>query len=311
MPISLQARMTLTAISPRFAINTLENTLYLLLMSFTRAKAALSGTRFADLRWVEETDSTNTDAQRVLLDSAGSDPRADTDVVVVADHQRAGRGRLGRSWEAPSGASLLMSLGTNAELQDAHRGLLLTAVSVAAVRAIDSQLDVGLRIKWPNDLVAAHGGPPPTVRKVAGVLAEATPLPDGRTGYVVGIGINCNWVRISGALADIATSLDVLSGGAVDREDLAVGIIEGFAERLDLLEQAGASSGSDRIESLLNEARADSATLGSEVVVASSHGEIRGRAVDLDHDGALLVDPGDGSGPQRVVVGDVVSLRPS
>lgn len=287
-------------------------------MSFTRAKAALSESRFADLRWVAETDSTNTDAQQILLSPATSGLDSDRAVVVVADHQRAGRGRLGRAWEAPTGASLLMSVACIAEIRDEHRGLLLSAMSLAALDAVEAQLALRLRIKWPNDLVAAEAGSQSTALKVAGILAEAVTLPDGRTGYVVGIGINCNWVRVRGPLAEIATSLDVLGGSAVDREALAVGVIEGFEERLAVLEAAAGPAGSagpaasagPGVEKLLRDARAASATLGSDVVVQTPAGELRGRAVDLDHDGALLVDTGEAA-PQRIVVGDVVSLRPS
>lgn len=279
-------------------------------MSFTRAKAALSGSRFADLRWVAETGSTNTDAQRILLSTSASEPGSYHGFVVVADHQRAGRGRLGRAWEAPTGASLLMSVATTSEVRDDHRGLLLTIMSLAALDAIEAELSLRLQIKWPNDLVAAPAASSSTTLKVAGILAEAVILTDGRTGYVVGIGINCNWVHISGPLADIATSLDVLAGCSVDREALAVGVILGFEERLAVLEAAATSSGSSGVEGLLRDARAASATLGTDVVVQSPEGEVRGRAVDLDHDGALLVDTGDGA-PRRIIVGDVVSLRPS
>jgi BirA family biotin operon repressor/biotin-[acetyl-CoA-carboxylase] ligase len=287
-------------------------------MSFTRAKAALRGSRFSDLRWFAETDSTNTDAQRILLSTTTSEPGSDRAVVVVADHQRAGRGRLGRAWEAPTGASLLMSVACAAEVHGEHRGLLLTAMSLAALDAIEEQLALRLQIKWPNDLVAAEAGSQSTALKVAGILAESVALPDGRTGYVVGIGINCNWVRINGPLADIATSLDVLAGATVDREVLAIGVIEGFEERLAVLEAAASSCGSEGssgsagsgVEDLLHDARAGSATLGSDVVVQTPEGELRGRAVDLASDGALLVDTG-GPAPRRVIVGDVVSLRPS
>lgn len=205
-----------------------------------------------------------------------------------------------------------MSVAATAEVRDDHRGLLLTAMSLAALEAIEAQLALRLRTKWPNDLVATEVGSPSSVLKVAGILAEAVTLPEGRTGYVVGIGINCNWVRISGPLADIATSLDVLAGSSVDREALAVGVIKGFEERLAVLEAAASSSGSEGsgVEELLRDARASSATLGTDVLVQTPEGELRGRAVELDRDGALLVDTGEGA-PRRVTVGDVVSLRPS
>lgn len=304
-------------------------------MSFTRAKAALSGSRFADLRWVAETGSTNSDVIRILLDASAARSGEQVDVVLIADHQTAGRGRLDRTWEAPRGTSLLLSVGTTATIDESHRALLLTAMSLAAREAIESQTAVTTSVKWPNDLVAAvadtdggggddgDGGgtagraPQTATRKVAGVLAESVVLPDGRSGYVVGIGINCNWGSISGPLAETAVSLDALSGRAVDREDLAVALLEGFARRLEQIESsqstgataAGAGPGSG-VAALLEEARAHSATLGTDVVVRTPQGELRGPAVDLDSDGALLIDQGEGV-PRRVTVGDVTSLRPS
>lgn len=245
-------------------------------------------------------------------------------MVLIADHQSAGRGRLDRTWEAPPGSSLLLSVGTTATIDEAHRALMLSAMSLAAREAIRSHSGVATSVKWPNDLVVAapvtDGGPAETadpaaetaLRKVAGVLAEAVALPDGRAGYVVGIGINCNWGPISGPLADTAASLDVLSGSPVDREDLAVALIEGFAERLGALEPArptgAAVDPGAGVGALLEEARASSATLGHEVVVHTPTTELRGRAADLDSDGALLVDTGSGH-LERVVVGDVVNLR--
>ncbi|MCB1272308.1 MAG: biotin--[acetyl-CoA-carboxylase] ligase [Microthrixaceae bacterium] len=273
-------------------------------MGFSRAKADLSDSRFADLRWVSETDSTNADVLRALASESPSDPLGARDLVVVADHQRAGRGRLGRTWEAPHAASLLMTVGTTAVIPDAHRGLLLTAMSCAASEAIVGVCGVRTSIKWPNDLVVERGGVDGGRLKVAGVLAESVPLDGGLTGYAVGIGINCKWAAAEGPLASIATSLDVVSGTTVDREELAVGTIRGFARRLELLESAGSPT------ALLDEARRLSATLGTEVVVTTPQGRTEGHAVDLDDDGALLVRTGEGV-QERVVVGDVVSLRPS
>ena len=90
--------MTRTAISPLFAISTLENTTYLLLMQFERAKAALAGTRFADFRTVEETGSTNADMVEILRTQDPTEDRRPA--VLVADHQSAGRGRRDRAGDA-------------------------------------------------------------------------------------------------------------------------------------------------------------------------------------------------------------------
>ena len=269
-------------------------------MSFSRAKAALSDSRFSELRWVAETDSTNSDVQSAMTSSEG--PAAPREMVVVADHQREGRGRLGRTWEAPSGASLLMTIGTAADIPAARRGLLLAAMSTAAAEAVSDTTGVRLAIKWPNDLVSPGSGSDGGDRKVAGVLAESFALPGGGTGYAVGVGINCNWVSIPDGLGGVAASLDTLSGAPVDREALAAGTVLGFERRLGELVASGAE--------LLEEARARSATIGSDVVVRTPEGEVRGRAVDLDGEGALLVEAG-GASPERIVVGDVLKLRPT
>ena len=119
--------------------------------------AALAGTRFADVRWVGETGSTNTDALALARDGA---PEG---VVLVADHQTAGRGRLGRTWEAPPGASLLVSvlLRPPAAVADA----VTMAAGVAMAEAVAEVAGVDARLKWPNDLVVAVDGDRPQARR--------------------------------------------------------------------------------------------------------------------------------------------------
>src|SRR5947207_861906 len=87
-------------------------------------------------------------------------------VVVVADHQTAGRGRLGRTWVAPPGGSLLTSILLRPGLPHDRLHLVTAAVALAGVSAVDVVAGVRARLKWPNDLVVDD-------RKVAGVLAEA------------------------------------------------------------------------------------------------------------------------------------------
>ena len=87
--------------------------------------------------------------------------------MAVADFQTAGRGRLGRRWEAPPGSNLLMSVLLRPELRPDQRHLAGSALCLAAGDAVERVAGVDLVVKWPNDLLAADG------RKVAGVLAEA------------------------------------------------------------------------------------------------------------------------------------------
>ncbi len=123
-----------------------------------------SPARFADVRWVAETGSTNADAMALIRHGA---PEG---IVLVADHQTAGRGRRGRTWEAPPGAGLLLSvlLRPPAEVVD----LCTMAVGLAAAEAVAEVAGFEPRLKWPNDLVWPGDGSAPD-RKLAGILAEA------------------------------------------------------------------------------------------------------------------------------------------
>lgn len=276
-------------------MSTLENTSYLSPVRFERAKADLSTTRFSDLRWVDSTGSTNADVRDLLPTAAGAS-------VLVADHQSAGRGRLDRSWEAPPGTSLLLSIGLPVDaIEPRRRSLLTFALALAATDAVRE-----LRLKWPNDLIVPVDGDDVLgYRKVGGILAEAHRVTGSAVSadwVVLGIGLNVNWPSIPDELAANATSLNLVRGEELDREQLLVSLLESFDERwLPAVE-----SGDD---SLLVEYRRRCATIGAEVRVDLGRGEVLGIATDVDDDGALVVEGAEG--PQIVTVGDVVHVRPA
>ena len=113
-----------------------------------RARSTLAtgpGRRFADVRWVAETGSTNADAMELARQG---EPEG---IVLVADHQTAGRGRAGRSWTAPSGAGLLVSVLLRPPV--AVMDLCTMAVGVSAAEAVEAVAGFSPRLKWPNDLV--------------------------------------------------------------------------------------------------------------------------------------------------------------
>src|SRR5690349_4421742 len=161
MPSSRQVRMTRTAISPRFATNTLV--IGLGTVSYpkrvservseppgesTRASKRVDGTtRFREVQWFAEIDSTN----RYLIEQARAG--APDGLVAVADLQHSGKGRLGRVWTAPSGASLLVSVLVRPRLPRDHWPWLTAAAGLAAVETATSCCDVPARMKWPNDVV--------------------------------------------------------------------------------------------------------------------------------------------------------------
>jgi BirA family transcriptional regulator, biotin operon repressor / biotin---[acetyl-CoA-carboxylase] ligase len=274
-----------------------------------RARAALAGERFADVRWVGETGSTNADA--LALARAG----APEGIVVVADHQTAGRGRRDRAWAAPPGGSLLVSVLLRPRAPVA--GAVTMAAAVAMAAAVEDVAGIAAGVKWPNDLVVATAGGD---RKLAGILAEADwpagatisggyrpPAPYERVVVVVGVGVNVAWpAEVSGdpdlaAVAETATALSWL-GADVDRVDLLVAFLRGLAARYDDLAAGGP-------DALVAEWRRRSATLGRRVRVDLGADDLEGMAVDVTPEGHLIVETDTGE-RRTVAVGDVVHLRP-
>jgi BirA family biotin operon repressor/biotin-[acetyl-CoA-carboxylase] ligase len=273
----------------------------------TSSVAARSPARFADVRWVAQTGSTNADAMALARDGA---PEG---IVLVADHQSEGRGRRGRRWEAPPGSGLLLTvlLRPPAEVVE----LCTTAVALAAAEAVEAVCGFSPRLKWPNDLVWPGDGSAAD-RKLAGVLAEAD-WPAGSTpdaGYrpprereripvVVGIGINTDWpAELPEELADIAVACNHVAGEAPDREDLLVAVLHALAAWYEPL-----AATRDRTP-LLAAWRQRSATLGRRVRVDLGADDVEGTAVDIDEDGRLVVELLEG-GRRTLAVGDVTHLR--
>ena len=130
----------------------------------------MADSRFSDVRWFPEVDSTN----RVAVELARAG--APDGVVVGADHQTAGRGRRGRTWESSPGSGLLVSV----VLRPAP-ALVTLAAGVAAAEACEAVAGVPVRLKWPNDVLLGD-------RKMGGILSEQV---DGAA--VVGLGLNLTW----------------------------------------------------------------------------------------------------------------------
>lgn len=227
-------------------------------------------------------DSTQTVAFALAEQGAGDGS------VVVAESQRAGRGRQGRPWRDEPGASLLCSLLIRPHLAPPQWPLLSLVAGVAVARAVEREAGIAARLKWPNDVVVDG-------RKLAGILLESrftTP-----PVVVIGIGINVGQERFPIELESRATSVRLATGRRVDREALLQAVLEEFHAWRDRLEREGFAAVREAWKAL-------SATLGAHVRVEG----VAGRAVDLDADGALVID--DGRQRHRLVAGELTQEAP-
>lgn len=234
-------------------------------------------------------ESTNNEAKKLAAAGAAEG------TVVVAEEQTGGKGRLSRHFFSPSGKGIWFSVILRPPFlpQEAPKCTLLAAVAVAKAMA-----EAGLEpaIKWPNDLLYRN-------RKLVGILTEMSAEMDGIKYVVIGTGINVNIAReeFPEEIRDTAASLMEMKGEPLARVPFLQSVLREM-ERLYLdVVQEGFGP-------VFEAWRRYSVTLGQEVqVIGVKNGEkYLGRAVDIDEDGALLVDTEGGL--RRVLAGDV-SIR--
>ncbi|WP_418282756.1 biotin--[acetyl-CoA-carboxylase] ligase [Halorubrum sp. DTA98] len=246
--------------------------------------------------------STNDRARELAADGA-------SDLVVVADEQLGGRGRLDRQWTAPSGG-VWASVLTRPDVPPAHAPAFTLAVAVAVTDAC-RELGVDAYIKWPNDVLVGDGSPVGDGRsgvssgrasddrarggrKLAGILTEMEGEADQVSWLVVGPGVNAN--IDAEELPTGATSLREQCGADIDRRRFLQRLLERYHEL---------TAAPDRI---LPAWRERTSTIGARVRVDTAAGEVHGVAVDVEFPGGLVVDTGDEH--VRVHAGDCEHLRP-
>jgi BirA family biotin operon repressor/biotin-[acetyl-CoA-carboxylase] ligase len=245
-----------------------------------------------------ETESTMDDARRMLERF-----RLTNGAVVLAESQSAGRGRNGRSWVSVPDVSLLFTLVLMTANREQQRPLAyVTPLAVAlaveetlAARGVELRVD----LKWPNDVQI--GG-----RKVAGILietteSETTETDPARPVAFVGVGLNVNMdTSLYPEIAAIATSVRDAAGIELPREELLAAI----CNRLEALFEDALSGSRVPFDAW----KARLVTLGSEVVASDGAERIEGTAVDVDDDGALVIETAPGR-RLRVEAGDVTLSR--
>jgi len=242
-----------------------------------------------DIRVFEETTSTNDVIEKFARDGVKEG------VVVFAESQTKGRGRLGRKWMSPARKGLWFSVLLRPDLRPQATTQVTVASATALRRAIELQTGLKPEIKWPNDILL--GG-----KKVAGILTELNAELD-RVKYVIlgmGVDVNLNPSEFPEDLRDQATSLKAELGRAVPRAELAVAILRELDADYARLALGGFSTVADEWESHCS-------TIGRDVAIMIGEREVRGRAEALGEEGALLVRTEHGH--LEPIVGGDVTIR--
>ena len=223
-----------------------------------------------DITVRKSVDSTNAEARRRALEGA---PEG---VVVVAEEQTAGKGRLGKTFYSPAGAGVYLSVVLRPRLQADAAQYLTCAAAVACAQAIEAVTGEEALIKWVNDIFCRG-------RKVAGILTEGVvDMESGRFEHaVLGMGVNVR-VPASGfpnEIADVAGAVCDEAVGAL-RSQLAAEMLARFWSLYESLPH----------RSFYDEYRRRCFLLGQPIVVARNGSRVRARAVDLTEDFKLVVE---------------------
>lgn len=242
-----------------------------------------------EIFYFDSIDSTNVKAKELAIND-GTDG-----VVVIAEEQTKGRGRLGRSWVSPNKKGIWMSIILKPQI-DPQDAVKITQVTAAAIWKAMKQIGVSPQIKWPNDIVI-NG------KKVCGILTEMSGELNRLNHLVVGIGINANTNigEFPEEIRDKATSLKVEVGQDVDRKKLVGLILNNFEDLYNKLVE-------DRsIEEAIRICKENSAILGKDVRIIIKGEEKEAKAIDINAEGELIVQ--DKSGSISKIISGEVSVR--
>jgi len=211
-------------------------------------------------------------------------------LVIAADAQTRGRGRLGRTWHSPSGDNLYVSLLVRPARVAAEVPPLTLLAGAAVARAVEA-LGVAPRLKWPNDVQLVGGDG--RRRKLAGVLTEMASAGERVEHVVVGIGINVNATAFPAELADRATSLRLANGQPIDRARVLAAVLNAFEPLYDDFDRRGpavAVAAFNAYAALPERCRIDD--------------RLQGVALGVDPDGALRLRD-DAGRIHRVISGEI------
>jgi len=236
--------------------------------------------------YFDSTDST----QNFAMEIASNDKENGT--VIISKKQTVGRGRMKRKWKSPTGG-IWMSIIIHPKFDVSYTTLVPIATSLALCMAIEKILKIKPELKWPND-VTLKG------KKVAGVLVDTSIISNEIENMVLGIGINFKIKPHE--LASTIKKTPNFYGVAtlVKKNERALPLVHQFLYELENVFQL---INSRRIKKIKSEWTKRSSTIGRNVSIITGEGNVNGKAIKIDSDGALIISKGKKA--ERILVGDI------
>ncbi len=243
------------------------------------------------IRYFDRTASTSWVAKQLASET---DPESLHGMVIIAEEQTGGVGRLGRAWVSPAGG-IWITIVLKPEIPIDRLFMITMAGSIAIARAIRKEYGISALIKWPNDIFVGD-------KKVGGLLLELAAEADAVHYSLLGIGIDANisLTDLPPNLRDTVTSLHVEVGHEVDRVALLARVLREFELRYMQLEDG-------EYDSIIREWKSLSLTLEQRVAIRTINKAFEGEAIDIDSYGALIIRRDNGK-IERVIAGDCFQL---
>ena len=212
--------------------------------------------------------------------------------VIISKKQTKGRGRMKRKWKSPSGG-IWMSVIIHPKFDVSSATLVPIATSLALCMAIEKMLKIKSKLKWPND-VTLNG------KKVAGVLVDTSIISNKIENMILGIGINFKIKphELAGTIKKTPNYYGVAT--LVKKNESALPLVQQFLNELENILQL---INSKQIKKIKNEWTKRSSTIGKNVSIITDQGNVNGKAIKIDNDGALIISKGKKI--ERILVGDI------
>ena len=244
------------------------------------------------MRYLENTPSTIWVGKQLCSEGTADKMHG---LVIIAEEQSGGLGRMGRAWVSPSGG-IWITIVLKPDMPVERIFMITMAGSIAVARAIRKEFNIGALIKWPNDIFIGN-------KKVAGLLLELSAEADVVHHCLLSTGIDVNipLKKFEPALQDQVTSICAEVGHEVDRASFLARILNEFENHYRLLE-------SGEYDAIIREWKSLSCTLENRVQIRTLKNSFEGEAIDIDEFGALIIRKDNGK-LERVIAGDCFQLQ--